>query len=192
LQKVFGVKTQDGPAIRGDISNAVQPFIHLGHRGHIGHKDQVMNFPRLFAFLVDTANLTGEQKQGGAGTGRRNLPVHGLLNIRPQPVKPLFGLNQFVLEFREPARVGEIAGAHDGDPLFSCPKGEVLRVQVSGSGPGKPRVDMEIGYEFHVPMETPSRGWCQPRNGNRDGLTPENGPLGRLRPIKSIYCVFFS
>ena len=87
-------------------------------------------FSGLAVFFINTTDLAGEQKAGGAGTGGGDLGIHLLLKIGSQPVEAAFRLNQFVLELGHPAGMGKIAAADNGKPFFAGPEVEVFGIEV--------------------------------------------------------------
>ena len=93
-----------------------------------------MNLAEPAALRVDIGDLDGQHEMH-AGV-RVESPIGGF---------------EFGLQLAEPDRMGEIAGADDGDAFDLAPPGHVLHIHLPAGGPAVLGVEVEIGDQAHAP-----------------------------------------
>src|SRR5580698_8611205 len=94
-------------------------------------------------------------------TESMNRTVPAPLEVRPDPEQAGLGRDQGVLQLRGPRRVGEVAGAQDGQALAPRPPGQVFDIAVLAAGPRESRMNVQIGDEHDgliLPRPTVIRG----------------------------------
>ena len=149
LQQVARVEPEDRAAVGGDVADARKALGDAVGTREIGRVDEVMDFARAPGLLVDRGNFHFEHEAHVGAAGGRKLPGDALFDVVAQAEQPGLGGNELVLEFRAPGRMGEVAGADDGDALAGCPPGEVLEVEVPAGRARIFRVNVQVGVEAH-------------------------------------------
>jgi hypothetical protein len=94
----------------------------------------VVDLPGPLATLVDGGDLHRQQKPDRGAAGRRQPVRDRALQLLGEAEHALPGRHQAFPQLLEPARMGEVAGADDGDALALCPEGEVFEVAVLATG----------------------------------------------------------
>ena len=154
LQQVAGIKPQDRPAVGMDIADTGQLGVDPGRSLKIGHEQQVMHLAHLAVPLVDGTDLSGEHEPTfSALAGRAGR--WGQYRIDRTPGRGLelekSGLSRFqgLLDPGKPAGMGEITGAEQIYSLDPGPGRQADQVALFTGGPGKRRMDMEVGNIAH-------------------------------------------
>ena len=153
LQQVPGVEPEDGPPVRVEVADPGKARGHPVHCVEVRGVDQVMDLPGLVELLVDGGNLHRQHEPGGgplAPAGRRKLLLDGALQVGPKAIETRLRRHEPFPDLGPPGRVGEVAGADDGDALLAGPDGEVLEIAVPAGRARVLGVDVEIGIEGHA------------------------------------------
>src|SRR5262245_40820833 len=108
-----------------------------------------MDFAGAVSLLVDRRDLDLQQEPRRAVAGRRKPLLDLALDLRPQAEEARLGRHELGADLLEPRRMGEVAGADDGETLPPRPERHMLQVRVPAGGAGVLGVDVKIGVEAH-------------------------------------------
>ena len=129
LQDVFGVQPQNGAAVGGDVAQPTQALGKLLAGRQRGQQHQGMDFAGLTVFLVDAADLAGNDEADGGLVPMSHRFLGGGLPIRRlQGVETRFRRLQADADFGQPAGMGAIAAAQKGKAFIGGPEVQLLQV----------------------------------------------------------------
>ena len=151
VQHEPGVQAQDGAAVGSHVAQAAQALGELLGGRQVGEHQEQVDLAHLAGLLINGAHFAGDHEVDR----RRRLPAWPLKVQRQsqvgfEGVHPRGRRLQFGGQFRQPLRVGAIAGAHHLQPLVAAPEIQVLQVGVPGGGDGEVGMDMQVGNDFHL------------------------------------------
>ena len=158
LHQVPAVQTQDRPSVRLQVPDLPQPRIQPLHRLEVRHDDDVMYLAGLVVLLVDQADLGRKQKSHFAPAGGGQLRVHGASERAPEPKQTILRRIEPFLQFPQPFRMREVSRPDHGQALERRPPVEVLRIQRLAGGPGKSRMEVNVGNETQGRIPRASEG----------------------------------
>ena len=141
LHQVPAVQAQNGPSVRVQVADGLQPEGELLRRLQGGQQDHIMNLAGAPVLFVDGADFPGYHK------ARSRLPASCNIRqppVRLQPVKAFFRRFHRLRQQRPPGRMRKVARAHQANPLPARPQVQVFRQAFPACGPGIFGMDMQI------------------------------------------------
>jgi len=147
LQQVPRVQPQDRPPVRLEVADLGQLLNQQFGLLPARHVDQVVDLARSLAAFVDRGNLDLQHEPHSLGARLWSLFVNGTLQFIPQSKQARFRRHQIALQFSEPLRVCEVAGAQQGHALAPRPDRHVLQIGVAARGPRVLGMHVQVGVE---------------------------------------------
>ena len=149
LEQVARVEPQNRSAVRSDIADAFEAGLQAPYRVKIRGKKQVVDFAGFAVSFIDVADLTAEQKAHLTPAGWRHLVGDRSGKLGAQTKKTRFGRDQLLLDLRQPAWVGNVAGGHHPDPLELRPFPKLLQRQIFAGRSRMVGVNVQVGDQRH-------------------------------------------
>ncbi len=155
FQQVPAGKSQNGPAVRVDISNQFQPPCQRVRRFQIRQEEKAVHLSHPVSFFIDGADFPGDN-EAGLTRGRSLQPVFLF-----EDIQTLFRRFQLFCQFCTPCRMGKIPGPYNIDSFFPGPQIQIFRCAVPAGCPGVSGVDMQIPYvHFFLVFPLENKNMC--------------------------------
>ena len=138
FQQIMTVQPQDRPPVGMDIPDLLQLYGNPLCIFQPRKDDKAVHLPHFTVFLVDGADLAGDDKPG---IGRPLIRYAVLVSEHIHSF--LRGL-QFLSQFFSPSRMGKVAGSHNMNPFPTGPQIQMLRGTVFAGGSGIAGMNMQI------------------------------------------------
>ena len=149
IKQVSAVESKYGPPVCLEIADFSEGGVDGVNSIEVRREDQGVDFSGCSIALVNAADFDIEDEVNVLPTGGRDAGVDFGFQFRPQFQQAVASVNQLVLQFSDPGRVGEVAGGDDTDALALSPGAESFQAAFPAGGTGQMRMDMEVGKIGH-------------------------------------------
>ena len=150
VKQMPGVQAKNRAAVRGEVADLTQCGRDHGRRVQCRGIEQVMHLAGAIACPVDSRYLGAEQETHRLLTTRWRVTAKPAGQLRAKLEQAWLRGLQRLAKFLGPARMGEVAGADDRDPLPPRPPGQTGNVAVLAACAREPRVNVQVSVEHLV------------------------------------------